>query len=150
MSKPLIAPHGGTLVNRVLTGGARDAALARAQNLPRLELSERSLADLECLTYGIYSPLEGFVSKADYHRVVREMRLANGTVWSVPVTLQVSEEAAAQCVAEQAGASVREPGGGPLRYNKENLLNPHFIVTKDETLFEKASSVGLNAAGAQS
>ena len=60
------------------------------------------------------------------------------------------DTAAAQCVAEQAGASVREPGGGPLRYNKENLLNPHFIVTKDEALFEKASSVGLNAAGTQS
>ena len=60
------------------------------------------------------------------------------------------DTAAAQCVAEQAGAPVREPGGGPLRYNKENLLNPHFIVTKDEALFGKASSVGLNAAGTQS
>ena len=60
------------------------------------------------------------------------------------------DTAAAQCVAEQAGASVREPGGGPLRYNKENLLNPHFIVTKDEALFEKASSVGLKAAATQS
>ena len=96
MSQPLIAPHGGTLVDRVLTGGERDAASSRAQNLPRLELSERSLADLECLAYGIYSPLTGFVSEADYTRVVSEMRLANGTVWSVPVTLQVSEEAAGQ------------------------------------------------------
>ena len=54
------------------------------------------------------------------------------------------DTAAAQCVAEQAGASVREPGGGPLRYNKENLLNPYFIVTKSEALFQKASDVGLN------
>ena len=55
------------------------------------------------------------------------------------------DTAAAQCVAEQAGASVREPGGGPLRYNKENLLNPHFIVTKSDALFDKASEVDLNA-----
>ena len=55
------------------------------------------------------------------------------------------DTAAAQCVAEQAGASVREPGGGPLRYNKEDLLNPHFIVTKSDALFQKASEVDLNA-----
>ena len=54
------------------------------------------------------------------------------------------DTAAAQCVAEQAGAQVREPGGGPLRYNKENLLNPFFIVTKSDALFQKASDVGLN------
>ena len=56
------------------------------------------------------------------------------------------DTAAAQCVAEQAGARVREPGGGPLRYNKENLLNPHFIVTKSDLLFQTASRVGLAAA----
>ena len=55
------------------------------------------------------------------------------------------DTAAAQCVAEQAGAQVREPGGGPLKYNKENLLNPYFIVTKSEALFQKASDVGLTA-----
>ena len=57
------------------------------------------------------------------------------------------DTAAAQCVAEQAGAFVREPGGGSLRYNKENLLNPHFIVTKSEALFAKASEVGQKTAG---
>lgn len=111
MSQPLIAPHGGTLVDRVLKGGERDAASSRAQNLPRLELSERSLADLECLAYGIYSPLTGFVSEADYTRVVREMRLANGTVWSVPVTLQVSEEADALY---PAGGEVALTSGGEI------------------------------------
>ncbi len=57
------------------------------------------------------------------------------------------DTAAAQCVAEQAGAFVREPGGGPLRYNKENLLNPHFIVAKSDALFAKASEVGQKTAG---
>lgn len=52
------------------------------------------------------------------------------------------DTAAAQCVAEQAGAFVREPGGGALQYNKETLLNPHFIVSRSETLFARASVVG--------
>ncbi len=52
------------------------------------------------------------------------------------------DTAAAQCVAEQAGAFVREPGGEALRYNKENLLNPHFIVSGSDALFIKASEVG--------
>jgi sulfate adenylyltransferase len=111
MSKPLIAPHGGTLVDRVLVGSARDEALARSQDLPKLELSERSLADLECLANGIYSPLEGFVSEADYRSIVETMRLANGTVWSIPITLQVGEEAAGQY---PAGQDVALTAGGEV------------------------------------
>ena len=60
MPKPLIPPHGGTLVSRVLSGSEQGAALERAQQLPRLELSERSLSDLECLAHGIYSTAELF------------------------------------------------------------------------------------------
>lgn len=52
------------------------------------------------------------------------------------------DTAAAQCVAEQAGAFVRAPDGESLRYNKENLLNPHFIVSKSEALFARAAEVG--------
>jgi len=96
MTKPLIAPHGGTLIDRALTGSEREQALERARGLPRLELSERSLADLECLATGIYSPLTGFVSEADYTSIVDTMRLSNGTVWSIPITLQVTEAAAGQ------------------------------------------------------
>ncbi len=96
MSKPLISPHGSTLVDRVLSGSERDDAVKRAQNLPKLALSERNLADLECLATGIYSPLEGFVSEADYESIVENMRLSNGTVWSIPITLQVAEDAAEQ------------------------------------------------------
>lgn len=78
-----------------MRGEAREHARERARDLPRVTLSERSLADLECLATGIYSPLSGFVSEADYTSIVRDMRLADGTVWSIPITLQVREEAAA-------------------------------------------------------
>ncbi len=90
-----ILPHGGELVNRVLTGEEREEAVARAQTLRRLHLQSLvNLSDLELLAIGAFSPLTGFMAKADYDRVVQDMRLANGLVWSVPVTLAVTEEEA--------------------------------------------------------
>jgi sulfate adenylyltransferase len=94
MYKPFIQPHGGKLVDRKLKGYERQAAYENAHALPRLTLSERALADLECLATGVYSPLEGFVGEEDYKSVVCDMRLASGVAWTVPVTLQVPEAGA--------------------------------------------------------
>lgn len=81
----LIAPHGGRLIDLVIPPEEREAALRRAATLPRLALSTRQLADLECLATGVYSPLEGFMHERDYRRVLHEMRLADGTLWPIPV-----------------------------------------------------------------
>ncbi len=89
----LIAPHGGVLVNRILTGEARTAALAKAEGLSAITLSPWSVSDLELIATGGFSPLTGFMGKADYTRVVREMHLAGGLPWSVPVTLPVESAA---------------------------------------------------------
>jgi len=86
-STNLIPPHGGVLVNRSLSGTDHEDKLREARRLPALELSERALADLECIATGVYSPLEGFLNEQDYRAVVDEMRLANGLPWSIPVTL---------------------------------------------------------------
>lgn len=85
----LICPHGGTLIDSVMRGTARKQALASAQALSQVALSERSLADLECLATGVYSPLTGFVGEAEYTSIVKKMQLLNGLVWSIPITLQV-------------------------------------------------------------
>jgi sulfate adenylyltransferase len=85
-----IAPHGGSLVNRVTTADA-DETLARLTGLPTLELDARAQADLELLAVGAYSPLTGFLGRADYERVVAEMRLDNGTPWPLPITLRVHD-----------------------------------------------------------
>ncbi|WPD18362.1 adenylyl-sulfate kinase [Thermaerobacter composti] len=90
-----IAPHGGRLVWRVLGGEARRAALERVAALPRLPLDELAAADLELLATGAYSPLTGFMDRADYQAVVEAMRLASGVVWPLPVTLAVSRGEAA-------------------------------------------------------
>ncbi len=90
------APHGGTLVNLAVTPEAAQNWRAKAKTLPSITLSERSLADLEMLAIGGFSPLTGFMGKADYNAVIDTMHLANGLVWTIPVVLGVSQEEAAK------------------------------------------------------
>lgn len=83
-------PYGGALVD-LLTDEARAAEMkATAKDFASLTLDERGLCDLELLAVGAYSPLRGFLGRADYERVVAEMRLADGTLWPLPVTLPVT------------------------------------------------------------
>ncbi|WP_339097111.1 sulfate adenylyltransferase [Deinococcus sp. VB142] len=89
----LPTPLGGTLVRRIWRPG-QDFDPAELAGLPRLEVSERSFADLEMLATGAYSPLTGFVNEADYLSIVEHLRLADGTPWSLPITLAVSREQA--------------------------------------------------------
>lgn len=95
--KSLIQPHGGKLIDCSLQGYERQAAFESAHALPRLTLSQRNLADLECIATGVYSPLEGFVDETDYYNIVNDMRLSNGLAWSIPVTLQVPEQVSQKC-----------------------------------------------------
>ncbi len=88
----LIQPHGGTLVDCKLNSDERQTTLDRALTLPRLTLSQRNLADIECIATGVYSPLNGFVTAEDYYDIVNNMHLSSGLAWSIPVALQVSEE----------------------------------------------------------
>ncbi len=90
----LIAPHGGTLINRILSGEERTAALEKSKSLTSIELSPTSVSDLELIAVGAASPLTGFMKQADYESVLDNIRLANGLVWSIPITLPVSSELA--------------------------------------------------------
>jgi len=89
-----IAPHGGQLVNRIATPEQKQTFLSKADFLPRVQLDERAVSDLEMIAIGGFSPIKGFMHQEDYDRVVTEMRLANGLVWSIPITLSVAEEVA--------------------------------------------------------
>lgn len=103
-NKQGIAPHGGQLINRIATPEQREEFLSKAEFLPRVQLDERTVSDLEMIAIGGFSPLTGFMNQADYNRVVAEMRLADGTPWSIPITLSVTEEIAASL---QEGGYVR-------------------------------------------
>ncbi|HEX2194605.1 MAG TPA: sulfate adenylyltransferase [Candidatus Limnocylindria bacterium] len=87
-------PHGGTLVDRTLRGSERDRAVERAASLPAIGIGSVALSDLDLIGNGAFSPLTGFMGEADYRGVVDDMRLASGLVWSIPITLPVSREAA--------------------------------------------------------
>jgi sulfate adenylyltransferase len=99
-------PHGGVLVDRELAGEAREEALRRAETLPRVTLGERELADLEMIGIGALSPLVGFMRKLDYETVVESMRLSDGLLWAMPVTLAVTSEQADQIAEGQEIALV--------------------------------------------
>ena len=87
----LISPYGGRLVNLLVEEEAGRSELARfANSLPSIQLSLRSLCDLELLATGAFSPLDRFMGKADYIRVIEEMRLSNGVLFPIPITLQIT------------------------------------------------------------
>jgi sulfate adenylyltransferase len=90
----LIAPHGGTLVSR-LAAESRAAELRKlAPTLARVDLTAKQSCDLEMITIGAFSPLVGFMGRADFESVCRSMRLSSGAVWPIPILLAVSAEAA--------------------------------------------------------
>ncbi|WP_138496023.1 sulfate adenylyltransferase [Paenibacillus pinistramenti] len=87
-----ILPHGGTLVNRISEGAEREELLNKAAGLPQIAVSRWAVSDLDLIGVGAFSPLTGFLNEEDYHSVVNNMRLADGTVWSIPITLSITEE----------------------------------------------------------
>ncbi|UTR14319.1 sulfate adenylyltransferase [Salipaludibacillus sp. LMS25] len=88
-------PHGGALINLV------DETITTQDITQEVALDLTSLSDLELIANGAYSPLTGFLGQADYEHVVNNMRLADGTVWSLPITLPVSEKVASELTLNQ-------------------------------------------------
>jgi len=110
MQKDGIAPHGGTLVNRLVTPEQADLFSEKAPSLPRVSLDERAFSDLVMISIGGFSPLQGFMDQADYDAVVSDMRLANRLPWAIPVTLSVSE-AVAEPLREGSLVRLDDPSG---------------------------------------
>ena len=88
---PLITPYGDRLVQLLVDAEDARALKEHASKLPSLQISARSLCDLELLATGAFSPLDRFMGEADYTRVVEEMRLADGTFYPMPLTLPVGD-----------------------------------------------------------
>ena len=91
-----IKPHGGVLVNRIASGTEREALLTEAASLKSIVVSNWTISDLDLIAVGAFSPLTGFMNETDYRSVVDNMRLANGLVWSIPITLAVDEAKASE------------------------------------------------------
>jgi len=110
MQDHLNPPHGGELVNQVATP-ARSAELqADSRKWPSWDLSPRQLCDLELLLNGGFSPLRGFMSRADYESTCTRMRLTDGKIWPIPIVLDVSDEFA-RTIGAGTSIALRDPEG---------------------------------------
>ncbi|MFQ6007178.1 MAG: bifunctional sulfate adenylyltransferase/adenylylsulfate kinase, partial [Woeseia sp.] len=88
-------PHGGALQDLYLPAEQAEKERLKARDYPSWDLTSRQLCDLELLLNGAFSPLEGFLNKADYDSVIEKMRLTSGVLWPIPITLDVSDDFAA-------------------------------------------------------
>jgi sulfate adenylyltransferase len=135
----LVSPHGGKLVNQVLEAAAAQAALGEAAKLPSLALSPREQFDLEMIAVGAFSPLTGFMGQGDFESVCKSMRLGNGTVWPIPVTLCPSNEQAEKIQVGQKIA-LKDSNNRPLaimsvdeKYRHDKALEiPNVYRTEDD------------------
>ena len=105
-----VTPHGGALVNLVVDAQRRGLLKEIAMSLPDIALNDRQMCDLELLATGAFSPLKGFMVRSDYESVLDRMRLQDGSLWPIPVCLDISE---IQAKSLEAGQSValRDPEG---------------------------------------
>ncbi|MBF7020113.1 sulfate adenylyltransferase [Staphylococcus sp. 18_1_E_LY] len=123
-----IKPHGGELVNRQVEGTRKEQLISEAQTFPSLTLNPWSLSDLELIAIGGFSPLTGFMGEDDYTNVVENLHLSNGLVWSIPITLPVTE----------AQADTFEIGQQIALYGEDNHL--YGVLTLEEKYtYDKAN-----------
>jgi sulfate adenylyltransferase len=106
----LVPPHGGKLVAGLVHPDRAAEIKLASRDWPSWDLTPRQLCDLELLLSGGFSPLSGFLSRADYEAVCSSMRLADGTIWPIPVILDVPE-ATARELASKGTLSLRDPEG---------------------------------------
>ena len=87
-----IRPHGGVLINRIADEKQKQVLKNRIYDMPKLMLNHREMSDLEMLSIGAFSPLEGFMGSEDYESVLHDMCLTNGLPWTIPITLSITKE----------------------------------------------------------
>src|SRR5919108_4001165 len=128
MSHGLVVPHGGSLINLLVdTRHAAELRMA-SRSWPSWDLTPRQLCDLELLLCGGFSPLRGFMRRADYESVCAAMRLADGTLWPIPITLDLPEELA-QKLAPGATLALRDPEGVMLAaLHVEEVWRPDLLA----------------------
>ena len=108
-----IAPHGGELIERVVPEEERRERAMEAAELPRVPLGPRTLSDLQMISTGVFSPLEGFMLRDEYESVVEDMRLGSGLAWSLPITLSADEEQANE-LSEGSEIALVDGAGEPV------------------------------------
>ncbi|ASK61069.1 sulfate adenylyltransferase [Virgibacillus phasianinus] len=122
-------PHGGFLINRELTGQRRAEAIKNAEKLRSITVNSWVISDMELIGIGGFSPLTGFMAQADYENVVKNTRLADGTIWSIPITLPVTVEQAKNL---NIGEQIALKGKDGIIYGTINLAEKYEYDKKKE------------------
>ena len=107
----LIAPHGGELVDLKLDPENAAELKARSRDFPSWDLTSRHIRDLELLLSGGFSPLRGFMNRDDYEHVCHDMKLSNGLIWPIPITLDVPEAFAKSLKPGSSKVALRDSEG---------------------------------------
>ena len=120
----LIHPNGGVLVNRMVPEADQAALREQADSMPAIHLSDKQSCDLEMIAIGAFSPLTGFVGKADFESICNNMRLADGTVWPIPITLAV-DDSVKESLEEGSRAALFHSDGTLLAVIDVEEIYPH-------------------------
>ncbi len=107
----LISPHGGELINLIAEPGRAGELKAHSRDWPSWDLTARQACDLELLLSGGFSPLRGFMTRADYLGVCHNMKLASGVLWPIPITLDVTEQFAQTLKPGSSKVALRDAEG---------------------------------------
>lgn len=135
----MIDPHGNVLVNRVLKSADAKKAVEKIKNLKQITIGTESVKDVKNIARGVYSPLDGFMNKADFESVINKMKLANGTIWPIPFVLPVNKENADEiAIGDQIGLMDEQGNAIALMnvedkytYDKDNYVE-NVYKTKDK------------------
>src|ERR1700757_1361730 len=122
----LVAPHGGELVDLKLDQENATELKAQSKDFPSWEMTSRQIRDLELLLSGGFSPLRGFMNHDEYERVCHEMRLSNGIIWPIPITLDVTDAFAKSLKPGSSKIALRDSEGVMLAVlHVENVWQPN-------------------------
>ena len=120
----LISPHGGTLINRLVDKAKADQLKSLAPSLPHITLSTKQACDMEMIAIGAFSPLTGFVCKDDFEGICKNMRMTDGKVWPIPLTLAVDDTVKAT-LKEGSQAALYHQDGTLLAVVDMQQIYPH-------------------------
>ncbi|GAH85553.1 unnamed protein product, partial [marine sediment metagenome] len=126
-------PHGGKLINRVLAGEEKDR-VEGAKGLPQIVLTKELAKEVQNIAYGVFSPLEGFLTREDYISVLNERRLTTGIPWTIPIVLDISPDSE---IKEGNDAALMDEDGpvaimhieDVFQYDKEEMAQKVFGTT---------------------
>ena len=110
--------------------------ISQSTQLPSLTLNDRQLQDLELLMVGAFSPLTGYLRQTDYQKVLSDMRLSSGEIWTIPITLGIKEEEVAS-FQENNPRTLQDNQNTPLALVSEIEIYPVDLVHEIEVVYGK-------------